>query len=719
MKTSRRLVANALAAGLGLSLWGCSTSTPGTAPQLDTNNIIVPAVGFVNPKFDPTVGNPSEIPLPIDILRSSAVDANLGLNLGIPDDGTDATRSIRTIRGFSTTGNIIIPFDGQVQGSSVTPQSILMFEGAESATQNDFTNTTIACNITVINPEENGAGGTSTVILQPQLPLRPGRDHFVVVTNQVLAQNRNIGSPRFAQLTKGTDPLVDGNGISQLFPLTNAQAQQLEPLRAAFQDWWQRAEDATGRQRSEIPLVFRFGTQNLFPAMGQILQTAAAETQGAKGITNAALAAGNANDIDNFFTNNGSPDLVNDNANIGQIFTGRISPKNFIHNSANPNIPIQPAAGNGIFRLAINPLDGTNFFQGTAIPLAQTGPIPPDPLISKGDLVVPFIACLPATPKPSPLGYPTVIYQHGIDRDKRDVLRVADELCRQGFAVIAIDLWLHGDLRLFTDPNPVPPSGTGFINPGNLRMTRDNIRQSAGNLLYLSAAIAFGKGELDGNAGPELAPAFSAPNTLSGITPGYIGHSLGGIVGTVYGASDPFLRRAVLSATGGRLTQLLLTSPPRGPVVIAPLGAGGLQQGTQAFPQFFLIAQTVLDDADPLNYALPLRTGSPLRAAAGFPVAANVLIQEVVGDQTIGNSATRDLARTFNIVPGFSHVQPVFEAVAFLTQAAAPFAGSGFSQVNFGNHGLFLNDVGNTEANARRVQRQAGDFLGTGQITAP
>ena len=717
MKTSRRLVANTLAAGLGLSLWGCSTGTPGTAPQLDFNNVVVPAVGFVNPKFDPTAGNPSEIPLPIDILRSSAADANLGLNLGIPDDGTDAARSLRSIRGFSTTGNIVIPFDGQIQGNSVNSQSVLFFEGATSGLANeaDFTNTTIAANITVLNPQENGAGGTSTIILQPQRPLRPGRDHFVVITNQVLSGSRNVGSPRFAQLTKGTTPLVDGNGISQLFPLTNAQAQQLEPLRQVFQGWWQRAEDATGRDRVEIPLVFRFGTQNLFPAMGQILQTAAAETQGAKGITSATLLANDQVGIDLFYANNGAADLQGNNQNVGRIFSGRIAPKNFINNGA--NAAIQPLAGADDFRLAINPLDGTNFFQGTAIPPVQTGPIPPDPLISKGDLVVPFLCCLPVTGKPSALGYPTVIYQHGIDRDKRDVLRIADELNRQGFAVIAIDMWLHGDLKLLS--NPQPPSGTGFINPGNLRMTRDNIRQSAGNLLYLSAAIAFGKGELDGAAGPELAPAFSAPNVPSGIFPSYVGHSLGGIVGTVYCAADPFMRRTVLSACGGRLTELLLNSPNRGPVLIAQLAAAPnfLLQGTDRFRQFFLIAQTVLDDADPLNYAAPLRTGVPYRA--NFPGAANVLQQEVVGDQTIGNPATRDLARAFDVVPGFRHVTPVFEAVAFLTQAASPFAGSGFSQVNFGNHELLLNGVGNNLADSLRVQRQAGDFLRTGEITAP
>ncbi len=745
MKTSRRLVANALAAGLGLSLWGCSTSTPGTAPQLDTNNIIVPAVGFVNPKFDPTVGDPSQIPLPIDILRSSAPDANLGLNLGIPDDGTDATRSIRTIRGFSTTGNIIIPFDGQVQGSSVTPQSILMFEGAESATQNDFTNTTIACNITVINPEENGAGGTSTVILQPQLPLRPGRDHFVVVTNQVLAQNRNIGSPRFAQLTKGTDPLVDGNGISQLFPLSNAQAQQLEPLRAAFQDWWQRAEDATGRQRSEIPLVFRFGTQNLFPAMAQLSGQARTD---ARGFSTVVQQATNQATVENFFRAN-LPDSEEDTfidgtgaagskagiTNIGQIYTGRINPRNYITTS---QASIQPLSGLGSFFLAVNPL-GTppnapteGFFQGTGVPPTQSGPIPADPVIAQSDILVPFICCLPSTAKP-PGGYPTVIYQHGLGRNKKDVLRVADVLCSRGFAVIGIDLWYHGDLAILLSPppnlatlptepnaNPNLETGRGFINPGNLRGTRDNIRQSATNLLYLSFAIASGQGELDaGSAGPELAPL------PTGNFPRFLGHSLGGIVGGVYSAVDAVHRRGVLSVSGGRLTELLLASNNRGQALRDQLFAasnGVLVPGSAAFDQFILIAQTVLDDADPINYAAPGLVGR-FRAVNPTPAEfSNVLLQQVVPDNTIPNSATQDLARAFNQVPGFRLVGTTFTTnpvIDFLTQAAFGFNGSGLTQVDFGNHEVLISGTGNTISDARRVQAQAADYLATGAVNAP
>lgn len=41
-------------------------------------------------------------------------------------------------------------------------------------------------------------------------------------------------------------------------------------------------------------------------------------------------------------------------------------------------------------------------------------------------------------------GYPLVIYQHAIQQDRSNALAVADELAEQGYAVVAIDLPMHG-----------------------------------------------------------------------------------------------------------------------------------------------------------------------------------------------------------------------------------------------------------------------------------
>ena len=711
MKTSRRLVASALSMGLGLTLWGCSTDTTQKADGLVPSYIPNPAVGVVTPLFDPT--SATKIPLPNDLLRNpGTVDpSKKGLVDQIPNTppfNAEPFTSVRTLRGFSTTGNVIIPFDGRVDANSVNPQTILMVEGPGTTDPpgSTGTNNTIACNLQVINPEQGGTGN-STIIMQPILPLKPFTNYFVVLTNNIQGGGRGIGSPAIATATKVRDPFITPAG-NYIFPVPDTTAATLEPLRQFYQPVWARAESILGRDRSEIAMAFQFGTQPLFPAMAQLSATARADTNpGSRGLSNQVVQASTPVAVDTFYAGKGLAAIPH--ANVGRICTGTINPRNYMTPAAPVIQPFLP----GSTKVAINPLNvTTGFFQGTGFPAVPPS-IPADPVVPQGDLVVPYLCCLPITAGTPGLGYPTVIFQHGIDHNKDDMLRVADEFCRQGFAVIAIDLWLHGDLGIAA-AGPVP-DGTGFINPGNPRGQRDNIRQSASDLFYLSSAIAFGKGDVDtGTAGLELFPAFAPAPT--GVFPRFVGFSLGGIVGTVFAATDAFQRQAVMNVSGGRLTDLLLNSVERGPVLKAQLAAAGLIEGTPEFRQFFLILQTVTDDADPMNYAAPGIAGA-LRGGA----TSTVFMQEVEGDKTLPNSATRDLARAFNQVPGFRHVQPVIEVVSLLTEIASPFTGSGFSQFGPGNsHELLIGrGADNPFPTAVRIQKQAATWLRTGSIEAP
>jgi dienelactone hydrolase len=690
MNTSRRLVASALTFGLGLTFWGCSTDTITDQPVPNPGSILIPsnfAAGTVSPLFDPTSGNPANIPLPNDLLRDTGATnpANRGLVNQIPTTApfnAEPFSSLRTMRGFSTAGNILIPFTGQIEPASVNAGSVLLVEGPSStaadANTGAGTNATVPCNISVVNGQGQGTGN-STIVLQPVLPLKDATNYYVVVTNGIQSNGVHISSGNITTVTKVRDPLITPGG-NNIFPVPDTSAQALEPLRAFYQPLWARAEAITGRDRSEIPLVFRFGTQPLFVQMRTIRGTIA--TQPARPTTNKQAIATSVAAVDFVFNLRGLGAIPHDN--IGFLGNCTITADNYISTTTNPTaVPGLPQGA---------PIGN---FGGTGVP-GDLAPV----VNQKGKSVW---VLAPAGFGPTT---PVVIFQHGITRTRDDVFAIANILCGQGFAVVATDLVAHGEDTPVTVP--VTTSGQLFINLAFLRNSRDNIRQSAVNLQYLTKVIKDGGFDFNNDTVSDFAT----------VNPGYVGQSLGGIVGTVYTATEWNNTTAVLNVAGGRISNLLLNSTNIGPTVLAGLANNGVTPGTATFTQFFLIAQTVVDDADPFNYAAPALTGALKNSAAN---ASRILQQEAVGDSTVPNSASRDLARAFGQVPSWRHVRPVLEAFGLTeadttTSSATAYQGSGFFQYPNSQHGFLLDpSQGRTGAG----QAQTAGFLGTGFLGTP
>ncbi len=429
-----------------------------------------------------------------------------------------------------------------------------------------------------------------------------------------------------------------------------------------MQPVWQAAEQLTGTPRANIPLAFGFTTQTLFQALPAARATAVNDNNGLVNFfgnppapQNIPLAGtGGLQTVDQFFTANGLGALNGQNNQIDRIFAGIVNGRNYITDPLNG--PWPEPLGNGTVR------------------------------------PIPFLLCVPAGAGP----FPTVIFQHGLTRNKGDVLATANAYNANGFAIIAIDLELHGDLQTIPNAN----SGDEFINLVNLRMTRDNIRQSCVNLYYLTQAIMSNQSVLDGGT----------PLLASNPPPFYVGTSFGAIVGGTFTATETNVVRAVLNVGGGRLIQLILDSQSISPGVLAGLAQAGVQPGTADFLNFILIAQTVVDDADPFSYAAAGLSGSLTNN-----IGTNILIQEVLGDTVVPNSATEDLARSYAtaaVNPPFTQVGAI-AAIAGLPQAAAPFNGSGLWQIANAAHGAYLDPAqGPTQA----IVGQILNFLGTGQI---
>ncbi|HNH45307.1 MAG TPA: hypothetical protein PK633_14600, partial [Agitococcus sp.] len=63
--------------------------------------------------------------------------------------------------------------------------------------------------------------------------------------------------------------------------------------------------------------------------------------------------------------------------------------------------------------------------------------------IKQSDQTIPVLLTVPKGVKPAS-GWPVVIFQHGITRNRSDMLAIAPAFAQAGFATIAIDLPLHG-----------------------------------------------------------------------------------------------------------------------------------------------------------------------------------------------------------------------------------------------------------------------------------
>ncbi len=620
MRSSLRLFPMMLVIILsGIWFNGCSTSSlsshPAPAAVLPT-----PAQqGFraTYPAFDTTNGI---IPLPNDILRDPVTGFNAFPGTGEPVD------SMNSLRGFSTLGNIIIPFDGLIDPNTVDNTTIQVYNAATGQQHQ--------CAFTVSDD-----GTNSTVVASPITPFQENTQYIVVITSGVMStlSNSPVISSNFINFIKSATPLDPNDPL--LASLTPTEFAALEGLRASYQPIWQGAEALTGTSRADMPLAFAFTTQDLYNTMQNEIATAQAANVTGQGpvASNFGVPPGRPTPVGVALFNEQAGRPANPQAgsvemvvagfeqgaglpigtlpedHIGAIYEGSFQAPWYLGNPADPNsFWSDPPVDNG------NPFGGA----------------------------VDFIAFLPNDGVSNFPRFPVqansvVIYQHGITTNKMTLFILADAFCQAGIAVFAIDLVDHGQFKYLTN------DGDAFINLSSLRSARDNLRQSQLNLAYLARMLVAGTSNV--------------PNVPAGA-PAVLGMSLGGIVITPWVAMDSQVPIAVGNVTGGRITGLILNSQTISPQVLAGLAANGIQPGTPEFAQFFLIAQTVVDTADPANAGQFLGNGA---LAGNNPT--HYLLQEVVNDDTVPNSASLDLA----LASGLTQIDAINPLP--IPQATAPF----------------------------------------------
>ncbi|MBE0482877.1 MAG: hypothetical protein IBX52_05180 [Bacterioplanes sp.] len=285
-------------------------------------------------------------------------------------------------------------------------------------------------------------------------------------------------------------------------------------------------------------------------------------------------------------------------------------------------------------------------------------------------------------------GYPLVIFQHAIQQDRTNALAMADALAQQGFAVIAIDMPLHGLVKHIlpaNDPraalyagdlndqlynstlnaarNLIPfkvertfyldlvdslgqansdgvidGSGSHFLNPSAPLTQRDTLRQAALDLVTLVRYLKQGEFEQCGMGGLiGLSKRCGGShfnidlnNHINFNQIHFVGHSVGNMVAAPFLAFQQDIISVTQLAPTGGIMRSLEGSDTIGSRLVDGLAANGVMQGSENYYRFFASVQAAIDAVEPLNHAAAVTT----RLNANGEIEARpVLMAQLLGDE--------------------------------------------------------------------------------------
>jgi hypothetical protein len=238
-----------------------------------------------------------------------------------------------------------------------------------------------------------------------------------------------------------------------------------------------------------------------------------------------------------------------------------------------------------------------------------------------------FVVVVPKGAKPNG-GWPFVVAGHGINSRNTTMAGSSDSICLEfgqmlaqaGIGCAGIDAPSHGSRG----------SPFDFFEIENLAKARENFRQMVVDQMQLIRAMP--GLDVDGDGAGDFQHEA-----------GYLGNSLGSIMGANVAAVDPRITTAVLNVPGGGLSNIITGTEIRdriGLLIVAKTGITFQSPEYFAmFPFFRAIAQVITDPGDPINVGRMLGSNK------------SVLAQEGLGDLTIPNPTTEQLATSMGLTP--------------------------------------------------------------------
>ncbi|MDP6944515.1 MAG: hypothetical protein QF464_10230, partial [Myxococcota bacterium] len=231
--------------------------------------------------------------------------------------------------------------------------------------------------------------------------------------------------------------------------------------------------------------------------------------------------------------------------------------------------------------------------------------------------------------------WPTLLMGHGINSSRAMGHGIARSVSDLGVVVVAIDAIGHGD-------HPSNAGHQGFsgmmsflgIDAVNLRVDgralRDNLRQSTADRLQLLELLVQ-DGDLDGDGIVDV----------DAERMGYVGISLGGIMGSEILALSERLDIGVLITAAARMTSIFTYATNMAIMMDVMRELTGSESGTW---QLVSALQGAIDPGDPLAYARHVITDRLNDAPA-----PHMLVTMAVGDPVVPNEGTRALAQGLGV----------------------------------------------------------------------
>lgn len=533
-----------------------------------------------------------------------------GQTLSVPEKITrPLAAALNTLDGFSTTAKITAPFNAPLDVTSLVPFNPLAAPtGAESIFVLDATNGVPLAPGVHYAVQISTAAGTNGAVLEfvPLVPLAPDTTYAFIVTNGVMSTagvaasaDQVFGLVRDAHLAG----VMTGNpGLDALLPA-------IGPLIDA-------GVNLLGLAGSDIVSAWSVSTQSISDVLEGIDQTATAQASflTATGLSTADLGLGL--------------------PGIADLYVGFLEVPYY----GDPTDPL-----------------GSVWVNASLVPLTRDDPVP---VVQGGLQRIPALASLPnaMSGQSEPAGgWPLVILQHGVTVNRTIMITMADAFAQAGFAVVAIDLPLHGvtDInspfyqgpgnafgtteRHFNLDNVGPvgdlapdgqiDNGWQIFNVQNPLNARDHGRQTVADLIHLL----------------RTAPTLDFDGDMAGDIDGsrlhFVSVSLGSIFSTaLLGVNDDF-GSATMSSPGGPFSEFLFdpNAIDFGLPIRLAIEAQGLPFGSQAYENFARDLQTVLDPIDPLNYA------------AAAAAAHSVHVVEILGDTAVTPALTDNVAELMSL----------------------------------------------------------------------
>jgi hypothetical protein len=566
-----------------------------------------------------------KMPIPSDFLRDPATGL---VDIPVLDDDTElevnAKKDLAKLDGFGLSADLLFDLSGPFDPNTL-PGSVRLYAMPENGPP-----------VEIALGNQSRRADTAVLAQLPEHPLAPATDHLVVITTDLKDTSGRPVAPMLPGMLALLDqPIYDGTQ-SLIGSVDNESAARVEPVRAANARGLQKVIDA-GLLSSldQVAVAWPFHTMSVYEPM-----RAARDAAELLDLPSDPVDVERRSPFDAALD---FPLSALTLLRVGDVYEGSIVTADFL-----------------------DPLTRKNREDGRWEPRK-----------------IHFVMTVPANHDPDePLR--TVIFGHGLMTERRFVLAIGDALAAEGLAAISIDFPYHGERThcVLSGPQclvnpldqagpmicPAPcengttcapdgrcvdnagegnalnnwpivgfpqASGGAFVDVDNMVGTRDHFYQAITDLSALQRSLL--QGDWKTAIGTEIDPEI-----------GYMGQSLGGIIGSVFMSVHPEITNAVLNVPGADLLDMFRESVIFKPHFDAFLLRENIEPGSAKHEQILNIARWIMDPIDPHSFSdfLLDRSFEPARAISG----RKLLIQMATLDLIIGNPQTELLGRLSGIL---------------------------------------------------------------------